>query len=375
MPRLPTSAILRAYRQDHLLPLLLRECRTHDSAQNELRWLREWAVQKFSQRTNRSRATGWRSYLRSICRERSRGVPLQYILGDQPFGDLEILCRKGVLIPRYETESYVFQTANWILDNLRHRPRPVVDSRGEPESLRILDLCTGTGCISLLLHALLAPHFKELGILGIDLSPTAVNLAMKNLRHNVAIGSLQDRAITDVQFRQGDVLARGDTNIPGVEDILSCGSIRSLHNNSDHAFQKWDVLVANPPYISPVSFKDGTTSRSVRTYEPKVALVPPPMNNGRYTGRDIDTWPQEDTFYPYLFSLSLKLQVRLTVLECGDLQQAQRIVSLAESFARTHYGQGQFEVKLWDCDQNTWDTNKKLNSCINSARAIFLIRK
>lgn len=101
MPRLPIPAILRAYQQDHLLPLLLRECRTHDSAQNELRWLREWAVQKSSQRTNRFGATGWRSYLRSMCRERARGVPLQYILGDQPFGDLEILCRKGVLIPRY----------------------------------------------------------------------------------------------------------------------------------------------------------------------------------------------------------------------------------------------------------------------------------
>jgi len=35
-----------------------------------------------------------------MCLWRSRGFPLQYILGDQPFGDLEILCRRGVLIPR-----------------------------------------------------------------------------------------------------------------------------------------------------------------------------------------------------------------------------------------------------------------------------------
>jgi methylase of polypeptide subunit release factors len=35
-----------------------------------------------------------------MCLMRSTGYPLQYILGNQPFGDLEILCRRGVLIPR-----------------------------------------------------------------------------------------------------------------------------------------------------------------------------------------------------------------------------------------------------------------------------------
>lgn len=39
--------------------------------------------------------------LRRMVNERARGKPLQYILGDQPFGGLDILCRKGVLIPRY----------------------------------------------------------------------------------------------------------------------------------------------------------------------------------------------------------------------------------------------------------------------------------
>lgn len=40
------------------------------------------------------------SRLREMVRRRARGVPLQYILGDQPFGELEMLCRRGVLIPR-----------------------------------------------------------------------------------------------------------------------------------------------------------------------------------------------------------------------------------------------------------------------------------
>lgn len=97
MPRVPFSLIRAAQRENYLLPILLKECRTLDSARNELRWLRERAVH--SQSLPRSK-TGWRERLESMCQMRSQGVPLQYILGDQPFGDLEILCRRGVLIPR-----------------------------------------------------------------------------------------------------------------------------------------------------------------------------------------------------------------------------------------------------------------------------------
>lgn len=111
MPRIPTSIIIQAHRQDPLLPILLQECRSLHCAQNELRWLRERALYNARQRSSGQRATserktsGWRSWLRSMCRERAKGKPLQYILGDQPFGDLEILCRRGVLIPRFVAHS------------------------------------------------------------------------------------------------------------------------------------------------------------------------------------------------------------------------------------------------------------------------------
>lgn len=107
MPRIPSPVLLNAYRENQLLPLLLRECRSLDLARNELRWLRGKALSSLNPSsaercdTPRSGHTaGWRSRLRSMCRVRSQGMPLQYILGDQPFGELEILCRKGVLIPR-----------------------------------------------------------------------------------------------------------------------------------------------------------------------------------------------------------------------------------------------------------------------------------
>lgn len=106
MPRIPSTLILRAYRNDPLLPMLLKECRTLDSARNELRWLREKAI-ALSETVPHTghRGSHWRNRLQRMCAERAKGRPLQYILGDQPFGDLEILCRRGVLIPRFVSRT------------------------------------------------------------------------------------------------------------------------------------------------------------------------------------------------------------------------------------------------------------------------------
>ena len=110
MPRLPTRDIIKAYRLHKLLPLLLKECRSIDSAQNELRWLSEAVKDKKSKLQHmwpKLYRIPCQTILRSMCRARSKGIPLQYILGDQPFGDLEILCERGVLIPRFAHFTYL----------------------------------------------------------------------------------------------------------------------------------------------------------------------------------------------------------------------------------------------------------------------------
>ncbi len=116
MPRIPTSLRRCARHISPLLPLLLRPCRDLTSARNELRWLREHIIAttttiattslgKSSRRSTPSKRR-WRGgalvllHLYKLCVQRAGGTPLQYILGNQPFGELEILCRKGVLIPR-----------------------------------------------------------------------------------------------------------------------------------------------------------------------------------------------------------------------------------------------------------------------------------
>ena len=103
MPRLPPHLLWTAHRISPLLPLVLRGCRTLPSAVNELRWLREH-VQETSCLKN--------SRLLQLCQRRARGEPLQYILGSQPFGELDIKCRPGVLIPRLSFQHVIRSTSD-----------------------------------------------------------------------------------------------------------------------------------------------------------------------------------------------------------------------------------------------------------------------
>ncbi|KAL1963210.1 hypothetical protein VTN77DRAFT_8643 [Rasamsonia byssochlamydoides] len=369
MPRIPTSLILRAYRRDPLLPVLLKECRSLDSAQNELRWLREKAINDFAadsiKRQQQSpRGTEWRRQLKSMCFQRARGKPLQYILGDQPFGDLEILCRKGVLIPRVETELYTFHAVDLILNDMGCK----YSTRAGP--LRILDLCTGSGCISLLLHALLAPHVKDLTIMGIDVSTRAIKLAQKNLEHNLKRGLLSGRARNEVLFRRADVLGLQDIRGPKLEDVLSDLSSGQINESGSSILSPslcWDVLISNPPYISPSDLKNGTTARSVRVYEPTLALVPPLPALSDSSELNVGDIERQDTFYPRLLSLAFKLGTRLAILECGDLAQAQRVVCMAQTLASQLLHSSDFTI-------NIWQPYPQDDNDLSGARAVILRR-
>jgi methylase of polypeptide subunit release factors len=96
MPRIPPSLIRHAKKIDVLLPSLLPICRALRSAENELRWLGEHAAKVAGHCLPRQS-----DHLRQYVARRAKGEPLQYILGTEFFGDLEIECRPGVLIPRF----------------------------------------------------------------------------------------------------------------------------------------------------------------------------------------------------------------------------------------------------------------------------------
>lgn len=111
MPRPLPSVIRNAVRNfDTHLALLLKETKDLESAKNELRWLKEYN----GEIRNDSYIKGDRKIVKDdktidhplhdslleLCHRRSKGEPLQYILGSQPFGELDIKCEPGVLIPR-----------------------------------------------------------------------------------------------------------------------------------------------------------------------------------------------------------------------------------------------------------------------------------
>lgn len=99
MPRLPPRILHQARKIDSLLPLVLQG--THDlaSAKNELRWLREHVLDQQHNKQSLENCNV-QQQLRKLCVDRARGKPLQYIMGTEYFGDLEIACEPGVLIPR-----------------------------------------------------------------------------------------------------------------------------------------------------------------------------------------------------------------------------------------------------------------------------------
>ncbi|MCJ1293832.1 hypothetical protein MMC34_005388 [Xylographa carneopallida] len=319
MPRLPKSLLRHAYHIDPLLPLLLRPCRDLPSARNELRWLREH-VSSGPNATTPHASNSTHTRLHKLCLERARGKPLQYILGSQPFGGLDILCRPGVLIPRPETESYTILLAEALIQHTQATPL---------QDLRVLDLCTGTGCIALLLYALLAPHVPNLSICGIDVSPTALKLAHQNLAWNSRHNYIHATAAQQVQFAYGDAL----TKTPSIEG-------------------EWDILISNPPYISPSSF-DTDTERSVRNYEPKLALVPPPPLglSGTTVSEMADV--AGDAFYKHLDRLARKGKAKIMVVEVAGTEQAVRVVKGIDEEGDGHWD----GCQLWhdDWDGRYWD--------------------
>ena len=290
---------------------------------------------------------------------RARGEPLQYILGDQPFGDLEILCRRDVLIPRTDTETYTASIVNALSDMQILGPEPAPIHK----KLRILDLCTGTGCITLLLHRLIHQELEataepgatardrtntfNLEILGLDLSIHAVNLSLQNLTHNVSKGLLDPSASREVTFRQADVMKLDAAN---VSELYQADVLETL--------RKCDIVVSNPPYVAPVDFAPGgRTENSVRKFEPQMALVPPCDPN--------NPLPRQDTFYPHIIGIGRHAQASLIVMEVADGDQARRVRCMVwsstllkdELRVETWFDDGRASVNSAEDDLECFDTS------------------
>lgn len=156
-----------------------------------------------------------REYSDAVLARASR-VPLQYLTGKQDFMGLTFHVDERVLIPRQDTETLAELV-------LRENPE---------KNIRLLDLCTGSGCLAVSLAVL--GGYKEVD--AGDISPDALEVAEENGR----------RLGGNVHFVESDLFSALD---PG---------------------KAYDVIVSNPPYI-PTEVIEGLEPE-VRDYEPRMAL-------------------------------------------------------------------------------------------------------
>lgn len=156
-------------------------------------------------------------HYREMINKRCRRIPLQYILGTQDFMGLTFKVNSHVLIPRQDTETLT----ELVLQEQKNTKK------------KVLDLCTGSGCIAISLAVL--GGYED--VTATDLSPEAIKVAEDNGKRLLGQGRR-------IRFIQGDLF-----------DCLD---------------GRYDIITANPPYISSAVIKG--LEPEVRDYEPRMAL-------------------------------------------------------------------------------------------------------
>ena len=164
---------------------------------------------------------------------RSKGEPVQYIMGCQEFMGLEFIVNENVLIPRQDTETLV-EDALEIINTGSLRGDDMDVKRKEWD---ILDLCTGSGAIGVSL----ARIANKVNVTCSDISEGAIKVAKENAqKHGLA---------KSMKFEQGDLFKPF---------------------NKHFRKQKFDMIISNPPYIK--SSVIPTLQREVCEHEPLSAL-------------------------------------------------------------------------------------------------------
>ncbi len=158
------------------------------------------------------------------------GEPIQYVLGKTEFCGLTFYVGEGVLIPRPETEELV----KWIIDD---NSTINEDKIKENNSLNILDIGTGSGCIAISL----ANSLSKAKVFAYDISTHALEIAALNAKFNKV----------DVNFQNKDILSIKEKDIK----------------------DKFDIIVSNPPYICQSESQE--MEKNVLEHEPHIALFVP----------------------------------------------------------------------------------------------------
>jgi release factor glutamine methyltransferase len=156
--------------------------------------------------------------------------PIQYITGETWFYGLRFQVNENTLIPRPETEELV----EWIIESQK--------SNVQSQTLAILDIGTGTGCIPISLKT----NILQANVSAIDVSEHALEVAKRNAELNKV----------EINFIQANILE--------VQDLSQLSTPNSqLRTN-------FDIIVSNPPYVRNLEKQE--IKKNVLEYEPHLAL-------------------------------------------------------------------------------------------------------
>ncbi|WP_397537039.1 peptide chain release factor N(5)-glutamine methyltransferase [Rummeliibacillus pycnus] len=150
----------------------------------------------------------------------AKGMPIQYIIGEEEFYGRPFKVNESVLIPRPETEELIVEATKRIKLIFGDKP-----------TIQLADIGTGSGAIAITMKK----EIPSLNVTATDISTAALNVAMKNAETLKAT----------IHFEEGDLTAP-------IEQ------------------QKWQVVLSNPPYIAYDEAKE--MSEVVLDHEPHTAL-------------------------------------------------------------------------------------------------------
>jgi release factor glutamine methyltransferase len=162
---------------------------------------------------------------RAMIKRLADGEPIQYITGMQEFWSMDFIVNRSVLIPRPETEIIVEQAIRLYNEN----------NFGESPAVHILDMCTGSGAISVAV----ASELKNAQVVAVDISKEAIETAGENINRH----GMTER----ISLIEGDLF----------EPFI---------NNPKY----FDIIVSNPPYVTKEEYR--LLPRKIRDFEPGIAL-------------------------------------------------------------------------------------------------------
>lgn len=230
----------------------LREAGIEEAASDSwllFSWVFQMSRASYYMDMNRSCPDVQKKQLKEAVLRRCSRIPLQHITGTAPFMGFEFEVNEHVLTPRADTEVLTEKALDIIKNSLEKKKeycssqRDGADNPAEQlqREYRILDMCTGSGCIAISLYAMAREAAEDghvsLSVTAVDISEQALSVAARN------------------------------------NERLCAGSVHLVQSNLFEALsdtEEFDIIVSNPPYIR--SSEIDHLMPEVKEHEPLIAL-------------------------------------------------------------------------------------------------------